>query len=564
MYVSIADHGAQIDGATDDTMAWHDAIAAAVSAGIQEIRVPYGLSGVTLVNGPICNGPLPPNLRFVGYGRDTEGGGASTGYFAGPTIVYTGANTCWNIDYSAGSGGGLPGETGNWEWSNLAFRTTNVSASVFDFNTTATANVVEPGGPSYLRGVRFKNCSFFGAYGEQSQVGDAIKAAKCFELWLDKGCFVRGFRRGVWLKGCDNSRIDARFALNGRAVHLDRVGTFGSWTKISSEWLGNLVPSGGEAAYHVYDEMTNTVIFNTALEQIDSGATALLYLNGVGTNVIGCGGAGAPIFHLGAHAREVTLDTFGVAHSPSSIQPIIDDAFSNDFGYEEADYRLRIKNPSRHLQNLCGTHPRIRYLDELTGFLSVPFLKTPIVDSLGIRDKYYTITARDYWGKSTGTPAFGGITFAADPHAFCGQVIRLQQSVAGAGFFMPLKIGRHAQPGDILQLKIRSKTIAGPSGWCFAVLRNSAFVTLSGLNDSASFATTTATIDLANFAVGDDLYIGILAGSTPQSHCFIDAVQVSSVHPSISSPPANSGDTAAREAIADILKSLRREGIIAE
>lgn len=558
------DFGAKLDGTTDDTQAWRLAIAAAASRGVSRIECSYGATGVSLVSDYIVSGPLPTGLTISGLARNTSSNvGAPAGYSAGITIKYTGNGILWDVDYTPGVEGGLPSECGQWEWSDLTIACMNPAGTAFDFNDTVNAPVIEGGGAgsSYLRGIRFRNVSIFGQRGGAAQTGDGIRAAKCFELHIDKGCYIRDFRRGVWLKGSDNCKIEARMDGSGRNIMLTRTNTFGSWAKIAPEWLGRVYPAGSESAHLIWDDMTNTSIIGVGLEQANSPANSLLYLNGRGTQVIACGGAGAPLFHIGPDAGEILIDNFGVSVSPPEWAVIIDSASSTDWGYDQEDKRIRIRNASLSLQALVGPHPRVIYEHQVDGGRSVPDLYEPVVDANGVKNKSVSVIARGYWGKSEGTPAFGGVEFAEDDGAYCGWAIKCNKNTLGAGFFIEMTVGGDFAVGDKLQVRMRSRNLgtAGGDSWRLAVRKNNDGSALMPMYFGTAYGITNTVVDLTGYVTGDRIAIGIQLAATPNTDLLVDCLSVSVVNAAI--PDVSSAPTAAD--FNALLGVLRRHQLIA-
>ena len=276
--ISLADFGYVADGVTDDTAAWQAAIAAAEKLNIRTIQVPYGKTGVSVVSGQIVNGTLATGLTFEGIGRN-----AHSDFEHGMRLKYTGSSTCWFINFPT-----FFGERGRWIWRNLAFEATEPEATMFDFNDTvynaAHPPILNGEGHSYLSHVRFESCYFAGAAGLEDQTGDAIRGAKMFHLTIDENCYIRGWRRGIWLVGSDNNILSPRAYLNARNLMIESSGGFGNDNLIYCRYFGGVFREASEDAYTFWDNGTCSTYIGALIEDGGEHAgVALFYLNGYGT-----------------------------------------------------------------------------------------------------------------------------------------------------------------------------------------------------------------------------------------------------------------------------------------
>lgn len=511
--VRLTRYGFRGDGRTDDSKAWRDAIEEATEANLATIIVPAGIS---IVERPIVDGKLPAGLTFEGEGRSN-----ANEYDLGSRLRYVGDGTCWNIRYPDYQ----PASTGRWTFRGLTFQATSPSASMFAFNDPDRHDPVDGRGYSYLEQVHFEACTAFGAEGGRNQTGDFIKAAKVFQLTLDDACLIRGWRRGFWGKGCDNVRILARFFGNGRHVMLERSGTFANDALLASRFFGNVIRAS-EPGYHVWDNALGTLIVSPLMEHPTEvpGCEALMFLDGYGTRVVSPVLSGAPLFELGANARECMIDQPLVQTSDPRWQVKIRDPASWDFGFPQSDYRLRVANASLNARAMMGVHPRLDYMDCGRG----PG-QAVLATSGGLQRSPIVCHALDYWGVSEGQ--IGGKPIKGlirDRDGSGGWAIRIDGD-PGAGMSLPLRVG-----DDVARVRqritCRARHANGFSGWAFTCTRNGRHVQSLTLPSSqgGQYATWTSEIDLDQWSAGDVATI-IFYCTAPSAPITIDYVAVSPV-----------------------------------
>jgi hypothetical protein len=530
--INLSQYGYVGDGKHDDTPAWRAAISAAAQANIRLIIIPWGVNGVSLVKQSICHGPLPSGLTFEAETRRHANPDQD-----GQRVVYTGADVCWSI--TTGNGG--PATVGQWTWRHLMFEATNPTASMFDFNATATGTAQDGTGASYIMFVAFESCYLKGGGGGRSQTGDAIRATKTFSLHIDKQSQIRNWRRGVWLRGCDDCTIDGRLWLNARSVMHERSGTFGSNLQIGANWLGRCPDETVEPGYILWDNGSGTAVNGTFFEGHDHGATrqneqALVRLAGFATTLMGCRFAEGKCLEFAPGAREITLVAPGfAAHRPEN-NAIISEPESWDFGFQQEDFRILVLGASKNAIKHLGAHPRLVYrsrmpmaYDAIGGVVPVDMEADIVADDNGYRPRRRLLTAFSYFAKNDSTIVNGGAHMVANTAASQGWVIACQADRPQAGINCAFLIGRDFQLGDRLRIAIRSSC---PSqGWQLHVFRGNADVSSTplALGGSAALRWQAMTIDLDDWRPGDRLSVTVLKMTQPAHDLIIDFVEIATV-----------------------------------
>lgn len=519
--LSLAEFGYVADGSTDDTAAWQAAIAAAEDLDIRTILVPWGATGVSLVSGQIVNGVLPSGLTFEGEGR-----GQASDYETGLRLKYTGSGTCWFINHYT-----YTGEAGRWIWRNLGFEATDPEATMFDFNDVLNHGTVTDFDPeaetnyyTYLSHIRFESCFFAGPAGGAEQTGDAIRGAKLFHLVVDENCYIRGWRRGLYLKGCDNVTLAPRAFQNARNSMIEASGTFGNDARIDVRFFGGAYTASSEDRYLFWDSGNSSTYVGTFVEDRGANAcTALFYLNGLSTSVIaphfGPNSNGIPLFHLGPSAREAMILHPKLSVANATWAPIIDDPADTALGGNQTGYYATIVGAPVDFQRSCGVHPRLRYIAPQRGaFTPADQGREMLADARGYRPRDAILSALDYWDSPYGTPASNGIAeFVTDSAASSGWAMRLDKDLYPSGLAPRLLIGQDAMPGDRLRIRLRAKSSDG-TNWAYITEKwtdvtettggfNSVLGDLSTLG--ASFTTIESEVDLTGFTAGQVLRIEI-------------------------------------------------------
>lgn len=507
--VRMTRYGYRADGRSDDTQAWRDAIEEARTRNIGRIIVPQGPAGPSIVREPIVNGPLPAGLTFEGETRND-----ATPVQQGSRIRYTGTGTCWFINHPDYS----PPETGRWTWRNLSFEAADPSATMFDFNDTLHHMPIDGGGHSYLMGATFDNCFLRGAQGGKRQTGDGIRGAKLFGLDIQRSTRIRDWRRGVWLRGCDDCTISGRVELNARNIQHEQAGTFGSNLRIDANFVGRCTPDPAESAYLLHDSGSGTACHGTFFEG-GNGERALVYLNGYATTLLGNRFTSAPFFELGPEAREITMLTPGCPVARDDWAPILHDPASWDVGYQFQDRRLLILGGTKTFRRTVGAHPRILWRDNFPQYsdsgLALPVdQQTPMLaDAAGYRPRRRLLNALNYWSKTEGTPTQGGCRLVRDAGASGGWTISVDAAVKFAGISAEFVVGTDVQSDDNLKITIRYR--AASAGWQLILQHNHADERL--LRElpaqSAGYGVASVGVQLSNWQVGDTLSVLLRPGA---------------------------------------------------
>jgi hypothetical protein len=403
-----------------------------------------------------------------------------------------------------------------------------------------------------VQDVSFKNCKAWGAGGGASQTGDFLKACKAFHIKLDSQCFVRGWRRGAYLKGCDNNRIDARMYLNGRNVHLEANGTFGNSNVIGSNWLGESSAAGSENMYCFYDAANATKVLGTQFEPTGAERAAI-YMNGRGGRYFGIklSSTVAPIFELGADANDYEWVN-PTSTVEGSVAPIIATSTSamDDANLAGNWQGLTLVNPNRAFTgNLAAatyratTRVRIIYSGMSRSTDSLGRIGNEIITNNGASLRNYTITAANYAGQSSGTGK-GTILVVADSASYLGSAIQIA-ATNNKGFLVRFEVGRALQINDVIKLRYFYKMSGSPGAGTFRWLytKNFAGGSNGALTVSATYTFQDVYTTLAGFTAGDTFDVGAFNSSVVDQTCNIAAILVEVLDP-VKAVSADNGDAA--------------------
>lgn len=569
--ISLAEFGYAGDGVRDDTQAWRDAIVAAERRNVRRITVPWGKEGISLVSRPICAGTLPSGLTFEGEVRRHANPDQR-----GQRVIYTGDAVCWSI----ATGSGSPATVGQWAWRYLTFETTDPAAGLFEFNAGEQGLLHDGTGSSYIVFVLFESCYLQGTAGGARQTGDAIRATKTFSLQIDKQCQIRGWRRGVWLRGCDDCTIEGRLWLNARSIVHERSGTFGSNLQIRSNWLGRCPDAVAEAAYILHDEGSGTAIHGTFFEGHDHGGSrqnerALVWLGGFGTTLIGCRFAEGHCVEIAPSARETTIVAPGFASHRPQDDAIIHPPESWDFGFQQEDFRVLVVGASKNAVKHLGDHPRLIYRgrlpmahDEVGGRVPIDMEADMLVDERGYRPRRHLLTAFNVFAKTDSTIVNGGARMQPDTGSSQGWVIACDAKLPQAGLSCAFVVGRDLMVGDRVRVTVRHA--CSSDGWHLRFLRNDADVTAGviPLGGGAAFRSQAATIDLAGWTSGDRLAVVVLKMTQPHDDLRIDVMEIAATGAAVPPPlpvapvapvaSGNEADVASRRSVNAAVDALGR------
>lgn len=211
--------------------------------------------------------PGPKNVRVIAEGLGANNGGAISAQFITAVTGYL-----FDIVEDLGII-----SRGNLSFSGIEFRSTSVSAGIFSINDPDTTVATDDAtSPNYYRNLRFEACTFIGPQG--AVTANAIQAIKSFEIETDDLCEFVGWKRAIWLNGCDNCVIRGRFTSNVRHVMTERSNTFGNALKISARFFGPVnSTSGVETDYQLHLSTWQDVVIAPFLEGVSD---ACIYLNG--------------------------------------------------------------------------------------------------------------------------------------------------------------------------------------------------------------------------------------------------------------------------------------------
>ncbi len=562
--IRLDDYGFVGNGVTDDLAAWQAAIVAAGVQGISKIIVPYGATGVSVVSGSIVSGPLASGLVFEAEVPVRTDGAA------GCILRYTGAGVCWDITFP----GTANASVGRWRWRGLGFKTTQGAATMFDFNSVGngTRAVGDFDGYAYIEHVRFEGCFASGPdLQSAAQTGDFLRGAKMFQLVVDENCFVRDYRHGIWLYGCDNCDIRVRGFLCGIEVKVEHPpvegvsAPLGNDNSISPRFLGGApVASSLPAMYNIWDGCKSTTIHHSLYEDNSlenpsaTHRTAFLYLNGAGTTLIKPHFGGGHSFHLGPFARNILmLHPFAAAPALAGSEPVIDAPVSWDFAGAQTGHQITVVGANVNIRDLFGTNPRIQYVGNINvrsgdGVLNQ---NQPMAHSVaGYAPKQ--IMARPLGdGSVQWSLANGAIYKQVDGR----WVIEFPSAAQGQAFF-DLKVGDELLPG-IYRFSFRRKA-ADTATYAMQVRLNGApVVSAGGLASDGVWREHSYKADLSAAVAGDTVQVifGPVAGS-PNGTAHIEFAALERVSAFIADPtdPATT-----QAAVISILDILQAQGLMA-
>lgn len=559
--ISLADFGYAADG-TDNTAVWQNAIAAALVEGVTRITVP---DGVGVVAGSIVNGPLASGITFEAE-RPVRPDGTE-----GSIINYTGTGTCWDIQFPS-----IAASVGRWTWRGLGFKTTQGTATMFDFNRANEGRAIgDFDGWAGIEHVRFEGCYLEGP-GLQSaaQTGDGIRGAKMFQLIVDENTFVRDFRHGIWLYGCDNCDIRVRGFLCGIEVKLEHppiappnTSPLGNDNKVYPRFLGGSpAESALPAMYNIWDECNSTEIGPSLYEDNGGNRTAFFYLNGYGTTLLRPHFGGDKSFRLGPNARDILmLHPSGTGPATVTDAPIIDTPSSWDFGDPQNGNQITVVGANANIRDLFGVHPRIRYLASIglsSGTGAVKQDQAMSASNSGYAPAQLMITALDTGG-NVAPRLINGAIRVEDSNATNGWAMQLP-GVGNGILFADFKVGE-----ELLKcwyrVTIRQKR-SDTATYLARIQKNGVDVqNLSTTAPTATYVLDEFALDLTGWAIDDSLrFLWKPAAGTANGSVEIDYIRFEPVSANIAFPAGGAiVDAEARAAIDSILVLLQAQGLMA-
>lgn len=539
--VRLTRYGYNGNGSADNLNVFRDAVEEAEERNIRRIIQP---AGVAVVTGSIVDGPLPAGLEFVGEGRRN-----ANEYETGSRIIYTGSDALWSINH--------PAETtiihAGWAWRNMAMEASEPGGTIFDFNDTLNTIPDPFGTPKYLQPIVIDRVFLQGGQGGASQTGDGIRGVKVYQLHLTSQTDIRGFRRGIWLKGCDDCLIDCRLTVNTRSIMIERSGDpiqYGTGVQIRSAFIGSAGLEGSEDAYLVWDNGFFTKVFGTNLEAftgVGDIETALMYLDGFGGYLVPGLMTEAPLFELGPNARNYELVAPRLLAMNTSRRPIFHPPASWDFGERQSDYRIRIVGGNKNAVETIGEHPRIDWVGRppmsqdigVSAPVPVDEYASMFADGLGYRPRRRLLTPLNHFGRSTGTIVNGGPELEQDASINNRWVFKLPHDPGNHGLHWTSLIGTDFTIADRVKIRLSVKTAS--NNWNLYILKNEALHSVPLTNMTGSYDVLSTSISLASgWADGDRFSVAVVnQDGDATAPIYIRWLELSIVDATISDAPTN-------------------------
>ncbi len=550
------------------------AIRACISdaSGLRCTEIEFPGKGYLLASQAVANTSLANGMRFKATGKRDGLDSAD-----GVVFKYTGTAICWDIRQANGTA-----SNGNLEWEGFTFQCSDGAGGMFSLNFTNQAGSAytptdDGTTPSYLRDIRFKNCKAWGANAGALQTGDFIQACKAFEIITDENFECRGWRRGLYLKGCDNYDIKGRISSNTRNIHVEASGNFGNGGKIDARFLGTTV-AGSETRYLLYlAANVGPVVIAPFLE--DSGPQAAIYLGGVRALILHpyfSVGATDVMLELGAGCieNEIIAPRYPSSGAKVTTSALVAAPTSWDFGANKF-YGVTIKDADRgfvaaYTATGADPNPRIR-----------------LVNSLDAMSKEFAQGDSGLWHKAAGIPkprarvltpynytgaSFGfGVTapsIVADTNGFNGYAVKLDK-VNNSGFSWRIgTCGINFENGDIILFRIRSRHDGTPAAgtYRYSIQKNGANISNAALAASLAaqpaYATDTVAYTVSTFAAGNFLEIKIFNSAVTDVYLYVAEISANQVDTAIAD--TSSGVVATVEAELNKVKAaLRNHNLIA-
>jgi len=496
--------GAKGDGVQDDSLAIRQtADIQAVDGG--EVFFPAGdyLCSTKIYD----QDPVPSGVSFVGSGRGVRTVEGSTKIIWGGT----GYLFDWLEPNGTTSKGGIVIK-------DIHFKATAADSGMFSINDPDNVDPTDDNTtPNYVRGISFQNV-FLNGNDSSTAIANAIQAAKTFELTLDEQCEVSDWKRGIWLKGCDNCDIAGRYVLNCRHLQSERSGTFGNALNVTARFFGLPQTAGIEDAYHVYSTSWEEVFINNFFE---SGSKGMLYLDGRLQSVydpwLGLSIASPPnnvVLKIGPNCAQAKI--YNPKTTNASVGALdIADPVSWDWTVSGVqDYSVKIYDPAPQLlTDVSGfNHSRLRLIDSApSSAQNLPFRHDGItVCQTGVCMDRILLTPWTFEKADYAFGVKGEASLVADSDAPHGYAIQLSTTdLANAG--LDFVVGNQIPTGGTIVIKLWYKMggtrTTGTNR--YIIQKNSSNVTNSAITDSTSYTYFSASYTLSGFVDTDTLNVRI-------------------------------------------------------
>lgn len=532
--VSVEMFGTKGDGTTDDTLSIRNAI----SCGAKTIL----LNKQSYLVSEIVFGTNEASLVF---GKEFIGDNS--------TLLYNGSTFIFDIRAST------PTEYHKLKFENINFTVTNINAGVFNFNDITVAPI-DGTGAGYLKGVEFKKCIFYGANvsGTVPLVnGNGIQGVKLMDFKIDSDCYIQGFKRGIYLFGCDNPTISAIFPQNVRHLQLEASGTFGNDALVTSRLMSTINVSGVEDSYCFYDSANHSTYKSVSLEPNYAGK-AFMFLNGQGTIIDGVDfdGGAIPVFHIGSSANNITgINWKSAGGNPTAA--IIENMQSIDYLPFGRFFGITIINADKSLA--IYETPRVRIIKGNIDFInSMPTSNISLYGNNLIKE--FNMPAERYCGRSYG---IGWTGFSAPDNIVLDNsmyAVKFSALASPKGFAIEIP-AKHFTVGDYIKVTIKyrySGATAGLAG--IAVDKNNLASFFSptpiGVTVSTTVTTFSTTVQLSGIINSDTIQFWVFFNSLDVDFYVYD-VSISSV--SQANADTSGATLAALETEVNELKAILRK-----
>lgn len=496
---ALADGETINDGSTEASTYIKSAVDYAVTNGIGKIFFPYG---TYLCSSPIFDSKvIPEGIEFIASGRF---GGLDSA--EGTIIKYTGASTCFNFQESLGTN-----QVGGISFDGFCFQCTNVAGTMFAFNDVTATPTDDATTQNYIRNVKFTRCSFRGE-GTASVTGNAIQGLKVFELLIDETCQFSGWKRAIYLKGCDNNTISGRYSANGRHIMLEQSSTFGNGNRIDARFIGSITANGvglAETAYALHISAPQTTIYSPFIEG-NCGAGASIYVNSECISIYSpyFASIGTNWLEVGAAAADINIYSPETTGTSTKTIVYATPTYWNWSGSNQS-YRVNIYNPSTRFERWLTPHPRLKIISPYSNIEN--FNKgNSIVDIYGEGIQRYTLSAFNL-ERATNIGGYTGFISGinSDTSAFNGYSLAIPATTGS--LVLSLTVGKDIQPNQVVNMIIRYKNEDTPGSgtfrWVYQL--NGTGVSNGAIAVSTDYTIHSEIITTATLVYGDVVTFGV-------------------------------------------------------